>query len=125
MKIVVGLSGFKHSSLLIATISLLMVFNVEAVATLDERIAAGKALAYDRNAGNCLSCHVIPGSELPGNIGPPLMQMKLRFPERDKLKAQIVDAGVRNPDTVMPPYGRHNILSDTEIELLVDFIHSI
>jgi len=92
---------------------------------LTDRISRGKAIAYDRNAGNCLSCHLIPGSELPGNVGPPLMQMKSRFPVREDLTAQIRDAGKRNPNTVMPPYGRHNILTDDEINLVVDFIHSI
>ena len=92
---------------------------------LDERINQGRSIAYDRSAGNCLSCHLILGSELPGNVGPPLMQMKLRYPERSALISQISDASLKNPNTVMPPYGRHNILTDDEIELVVDFVHSI
>ena len=87
--------------------------------------AVGQAIAFDRNAGNCLSCHMIPGGELPGNVGPPLIQMKLRFPDRAVLRAQIWDAAVRNPNTVMPPYGRHSILTEDEIDHVVDFIHSI
>lgn len=93
--------------------------------SLDERIAAGKALAFDRNAGNCLSCHMIPDGELPGNVGPPLIQMKLRFPDRGVLRAQIWDAGIRNPNTVMPPYGRHSILTEAEIDRVVDFVLTI
>ncbi len=89
-----------------------------------DRMEAGRALAFDRNAGNCLSCHVIPGGELPGAIGPPLIQMKLRYPDKAVLRQQIWDAAVRNPDTVMPPYGRHSILTDEEIDLVVDFIYS-
>jgi sulfur-oxidizing protein SoxX len=96
-----------------------------AESEITDRIARGKAIAYDRNAGNCLACHMIPDSELPGNVGPPLIQMKSRFPLREDLVAQIRDAGARNPNTVMPPYGRHNILTDDEIDLVVDFIHSI
>lgn len=82
----------------------------------------GKAIAFDRNAGNCLACHGIDDGELPGNSGPPLMQMALRFPDRDVLRAQIWDATVRNPNTVMPPYGKHKILSDEELDLVVDYL---
>ena len=92
---------------------------------LAERINQGRVIAYDRSAGNCLSCHLILGSELPGNVGPPLIQMRLRFPERSALISQISDAAITNSNTVMPPFGRHNILTDDEIELVVDFIHSI
>ncbi|MDA9298580.1 sulfur oxidation c-type cytochrome SoxX [Pseudomonadales bacterium] len=91
----------------------------------DSQIAAGKAIAFDRSAGNCLSCHMIPGGELPGNVGPPLIQMKLRFPDRAVLRAQVWDAAVRNPNTVMPPYGRHSILTEAEIDRVIDFILTI
>ena len=110
---------------LLLVLPLAWVLPVAAEMNMDERIAAGKAIAYDRGVGNCLSCHLIPDTELPGNVGPPLMQMKLRYPNRDTLRAQIFDAAVRNPDTVMPPYGRHNILTEIEIDLVVDFVHSI
>ena len=97
-----------------------------AAATADEAsIAEGKALATDRNAGNCFSCHMASGAEMAGNGGPPLMQMSLRYPDRDALKAQIADPRVRNPNTVMPPYGAHGILTDRELELVVDYIHSL
>lgn len=93
--------------------------------SLDQRISQGKAIAFNRNAGNCLSCHIISGGELPGEIGPPLIQMPLRYPDRSVLRAQIWDAAVRNSNTVMPPYGRHSILTEDEIDLVVDFIHSL
>ncbi len=88
-------------------------------------IEKGKVLAFDRNLGNCLACHFIAGGELPGNVGPPLIQMKLRFPDRAVLRAQIWDAKNRNPDTVMPPYGRHGILTEQELDLVVDYIHEL
>ena len=91
----------------------------------NERLAAGKKLAMARNKGNCLACHVIDDGELPGSIGPPLMYMQQRFPDKAELRAQVWDATVRNPDTVMPPFGRHLILSDEEIDLIVDYIHSL
>lgn len=85
----------------------------------------GKAIAFDRNAGNCLACHAIDNGELPGNSGPPLFQMPLRFPDREVLRSQIWDATVRNPNTVMPPYGKHLILTDEEIGLVVDYLLSL
>lgn len=96
-----------------------------ALAAEQDRLAEGKAIAFDRNKGNCLSCHMIDDGELPGNSAPPLMMMQTRFPERAALREQIYDAGTRNPDTVMPPYGRHRILSEEELDLVVDYIHSL
>ena len=91
----------------------------------DERLAAGKQLAMARSKGNCLACHTIADGELPGNIGPPLIYMQQRVPDRAQLRAQIWDATIRNPDSRMPPFGRHRILSETEIDLIVDYVHSL
>ena len=88
-------------------------------------ISAGQKLAFDRGKGNCLACHQIKGGNLAGNAGPPLMMMKTRFPNRAKLRAQIWDATANNPQTVMPPFGRHGILTEQEIDKVVDFIHSL
>ena len=85
----------------------------------------GKALAFDRNRGNCLSCHMMGDGEQPGNSGPPLIQMKLRFPDREVLRRQIWDAGERNPMSIMPPYGRHLVLTEEELDLVVDYVHSL
>ncbi|MDG0979929.1 MAG: sulfur oxidation c-type cytochrome SoxX [Halieaceae bacterium] len=93
--------------------------------TLEERIAKGYDLAVDRNAGNCFSCHMAEGAEQPGNSGPALIMMQLRYPDRNQLKAQIADPRVRNPNTNMPPYGAHYILTDQELEWMVDFVHSL
>ena len=90
-----------------------------------ESLQVGKAIALDRNAGNCASCHMFDDAELPGNSGPPLIQMQLRFPDRDRLRGQIWDASVVNPNTVMPPYGKHLILTEEELDLVVDYIHSL
>ncbi len=91
----------------------------------DERLAMGKAIAFDRNKGNCLSCHMMDDGEQPGNSAPPLFMMQTRFPDREVLKTQIADAAERNPETVMPPYGRHMILSEEELEMVVDYVHSL
>lgn len=86
------------------------------------RVERGKELAFERRKGNCLACHVIEGGELAGNYGPPLVVMGARYPDRDLLKEQIWDAEVRNPDTRMPPFGRNKILTEEEIDLVVDFL---
>ena len=90
-----------------------------------EALEQGKAIAFTRAKGNCLACHLIAGGELAGNYGPPLLMMKTRFPDRADLRAQIWDASVREPTTRMPPYGRHRILTEEEIDLLVDFIYTL
>jgi len=85
-------------------------------------VAAGKEVAFDRKKGNCLACHAIEGGESPGDIGPPLLAMQARFPDRAKLRAQIWDPQVANPDTRMPPFGKHKIVSEQDIDNIVDFL---
>ena len=100
---------------------------VPAVASADDAadIAAGKKLAFDRKKGNCLACHQIEGGTLAGNIGPPLIAMKARFPDYEKLRAQIYDPRTNNPNTIMIPFGPHNVLTDNEIDLVAKFIHTL
>ena len=85
----------------------------------------GRALAFDRGKGNCLSCHQIAGGDLPGTIAPSLADMKGRFPNRKDLVAIIADETKRNPQTVMPPFGRNLVLSDPEIQAIVDFLYTL
>jgi sulfur-oxidizing protein SoxX len=85
----------------------------------------GKAIAFDRGKGNCLSCHAIKGGELPGTIGPVLSDMKARFPDRNELIGIVTDETRRNPQTVMPPFGRNLILNDQEISAVVDFLYTL
>ena len=89
------------------------------------QLELGKAIAFNRKQGNCLACHYIEGAELTGNYGPPLIAMKIRFPDRDVLRAQIWDATTKNPDTRMPPFGRNRILTEEEIDLVTDYIQSL
>ena len=96
-----------------------------AGATTADSIAAGKSLAMERSKGNCLACHRIEDGELPGTIGTPLLAMKLRFPERTALRQQICDATIRNPDSRMPPFCRHGILTEDEVELIVDYLYTL
>ena len=100
---------------------------VPSIASADEGadLAKGKELAFNRKKGNCLACHQIAGGKLAGNIGPPLIAMKARFPDYDKLRAQINDARKNNPNTIMIPFGPHAVMSSGEIDLVTKFIHTL
>jgi len=88
-------------------------------------IEEGKKIAFNRKKGNCLACHKIAGGSLAGNIGPALINMKARYPDKKKLRAQIWDATANSPNTIMPPFGKHKILSETEIDKVVEFIYTL
>jgi sulfur-oxidizing protein SoxX len=96
-----------------------------AIAADDAVIAEGKKIAFDRKKGNCLACHQIEGGALPGNIGPPLVSMKARFPDKAKLRAQIWDSTKSNQNSMMPPFGRHEILTESEIDKVVEFVYTL
>jgi len=85
----------------------------------------GKTVSFDRKKGNCLACHQIAGGKLAGNIGPPLVAMKARFPDKAKLRAQIWDATKINSNSIMPPFGRQQILSESDIDKIVEFIYTL
>ena len=90
-----------------------------------DRVEAGRRLAYEITKGNCLACHSAPSDPeavTRANIGPPLIGMRKRFPDRHALRARIWDPTRNNPNTVMPPFGRHKILSEPEIDLIIDFL---
>lgn len=88
-------------------------------------VKQGKEVAFDRKKGNCLACHMIEDGASPGDIGPPLVAMKTRFPDKAKLREQIYDPMIANPGTRMPPFGKHKILSDGEIDAIVEYIYTL
>jgi len=88
-------------------------------------VAEGQKLAFDRGKGNCLTCHAIKGGEYPGTLGPELVDIKSKYPNRDELVAIVFDETKRNPLTVMPPFGRNRILTDKEISAVVDFLQTL
>jgi L-cysteine S-thiosulfotransferase len=87
--------------------------------------AEGQKLAFDRGKGNCLTCHEIKGGDLPGTIGPALKDIKSKYPDRNDLIAIVTDETKRNPQTVMPPFGRNRILTEGEINAVVDFLQTL
>jgi sulfur-oxidizing protein SoxX len=89
----------------------------------------GGCVATDKRKGNCMACHRFKGLKQarlqPGTIAPPLIAMKARFPDRKTLRMLIWDASKFNPHSNMPPFGRHKILSEKEIDLIVEWLYSL
>jgi L-cysteine S-thiosulfotransferase len=96
-----------------------------SVAHAQSNAAEGERLAFDRAKGNCLSCHEIRGGDLPGTIGPALKGIKSKYPDRNDLVAILTDESRRNPLTAMPPFGRNRILTEQEINAIVDFLQTL
>lgn len=88
-------------------------------------VAEGRAIALGRTKGNCLACHMIEDGESPGNIGPPLLAMKARYPDKAKLRAQIWDPTAVNPESAMVPFGRMQVLTEAEIDKVVEYIWTL
>lgn len=114
---------------LVALLAVAGGLSAQAETALSASEAAGKEVAFrnkgDTGVGNCIACHVIAGAESPGDMGPPLLQMKARFPERKLLRSRIYDATQYNPISAMPPFGKHGILTEEEIEQVVDFLYTL
>jgi L-cysteine S-thiosulfotransferase len=75
--------------------------------------------------GNCIACHQLPegtGPATRADVGPRLEGTRMRALGRSALHQALVDPMRANPDTVMPPFGRHRLLDAAEIDRLVDFL---
>ena len=120
-------SIFKTAFALVALLGTLLLGSIAPANAEEAKTTAqkGKEVAVDRKKGNCLACHAMDDGSLPGNIGPPLVAMKLRFPDKAVLRAQIWDATVKNPNTIMPPFGRHGMLSEEEIDWITEYVYSL
>ena len=109
-------------SMFIGAVTLMTLSSASAGPT---RIEDGKRIAFDRALGNCLACHMIADGELPGNTAPPLIAMKARFPESGRLVKQISNPLEANPNSMMPPFGLHNILTEDEIQKVVEYLYTL
>jgi sulfur-oxidizing protein SoxX len=85
----------------------------------------GQAIAFATNLGNCLACHTMKGGDVPSNVGPELNDMKARFPDRKVLFQILWDEESRNPQTVMPAFGKNLILDRQQIEAIIDFLYTL
>jgi sulfur-oxidizing protein SoxX len=73
---------------------------------------------------HCQQCHEVKGIADFGNVGPSLVDLKARYPDRKEVATIISDETKRNPQTVMPPFGRNLILTKQEIDTIVDFLYT-
>lgn len=88
-------------------------------------VAQGRAIAFDRGKGNCLACHTMVGSDVPSNVGPELSGIRKLYPDRKDLYALLFDEESRNPQTVMPAFGKNLILTPKEINQVIDFLYTL
>ena len=120
---------FKASDVKFSSLSLLLVVACVGFAPLaqadDAMIEEGRQIAFDRKKGNCLSCHSIAGGEVPGTISVPLVAMQARFPDKEVLRQNVWDQTQFRPHAMMPPFGKHQILTEEEIDKIVEFIHTL
>ena len=90
---------------------------------------AGAPEAFvQRDKGHCTACHQLPEGVAPAvraDLGPRLEGARMRALGRARLREIIEDPMKANPDTVMPPYGRHRLLEAAEIARIVEFLHAL
>jgi sulfur-oxidizing protein SoxX len=99
-----------------------------ANATAADLASEGRALFTDPRRGNCSACHQLPNDpavKSSSTFGPVLSGVKARFPDRATLRALIWDSSSSLPGSSMPPYGKHHLLSETEIDKLVGYLESL
>lgn len=91
---------------------------------LNGNAAKGKQIAQARNRGNCLACHVMPGGSQPGSRGPDLSHFGSTGRSAAETYAMVWDMRTVNPETLMPPFGTNEILTDQELRDVVAFLLS-
>lgn len=115
-----------HLALLVGPLAVALACGGASAA--QDSASAGKAIALNSAKGNCMACHAMPGiaeNVLPGNVGMPLVNVKSLVKSKRELRAHIWDQTRFNKDTVMPPFGKHRILTDEEINEVTDFIYGL
>lgn len=100
----------------------LCLFAASALAGADSRVEQGRQLAL----AECQACHFFPDTEQAGNVAPPFVGMKARFLDRSKLYNIIYDpSAVIKPHTMMPPFGRNELLDKAQINLIIDYLYTL
>ena len=91
----------------------------------------GRALFINERKGNCAACHKTSADvsrKGVASIGPPMESIKQKYPapaDRARLREAIRDMSKTKPDTIMPPYGKHHILTEAEIDALVVYLETL
>ncbi|MBX2868045.1 MAG: sulfur oxidation c-type cytochrome SoxX [Acidiferrobacterales bacterium] len=94
-------------------------------------VLAGWCIAIDDRRGNCIACHTFNVSPWPaslpvaGNLAPPMVAIRARFPDSALLRQIIEDPSSLNSHSSMPPYLKHEILTPQEIDQLIAFLGTL
>lgn len=112
----------KHTAILLglAVVALPAV----ALAATPQQVATGEKIATTKSLGNCAACHSFAGAVEPGNVGPVLKDVKAMIPDRKTFYAIVFDEQARNPQTVMPAFGKNLILTPRQINEVIDFLYT-
>ena len=51
--------------------------------------------------------------------------MQVRFPDKEVLRQNVWDQTQFRPHAMMPPFGKHQILTEEEIDKIVEFLHTL
>ena len=103
-------------------------FAFNNIAQTESSIDRGRQIAHDHFKGNCLACHQMPkdkSAKSKANIAPALIDIKIKYPEKESLFDRIYDPSSINLNTIMPPYGKNSILSTQEISDLIDYLYTL
>lgn len=104
----------------------LVVAGQAAAADLTKNEQEGKDIVFAKSGGNCLACHAIADGKLAGNIGPALIAMKIRFPNKEDLFKVIWDPREKfGRGVIMPPFGDHKLLTKEQIDKVVDYLYTL
>jgi sulfur-oxidizing protein SoxX len=93
--------------------------------------ADGRALFIDERKGNCSACHKTPTDatlKSASTIGPPLESIRQKYAtpaDRSRLRNAIWDSSKTAPNIIMPPYGKHRILTDAEIDAILAYLETL
>lgn len=91
---------------------------------LNGNAAKGRQIAFARNRGNCLACHAMPGGSQPGSRGPDLSHFGSTGRNAAETYAMVWDMRTVNPETLMPPFGTNEVLTEQELRDVVAFLLS-
>ena len=98
---------------------------VTMAAPLSADAQKGRELAFSRKQGNCLACHQMGDADQPGNVGPALQNISIRYPNKQDVYDRIWDPMKFNPIVSMPPFGRNRILTDEQIRLITEYVYTL
>ena len=126
------MTGRQIYTSLAMTIVALSTMAISHTSSAQSTMPNAQSLFSDERKGNCAACHKLPGDTAINsisNLGPALVNLKTRYPDRAKLRAVIWDNrqadSSKNAQTIMPPYGKNRILTEAEIDTLVRYLETM